>query len=501
MSKWDLNLTLDDSPAMPVFLRIARAISNEVRRGRLRPGDPLTGSRTLAQQLQVHRNTVVASYAELVQEGWVETRRAGGTFISRVLPDRAPRRFAGMSAPRLDLPPQLGFDLRPEAGAYETSRPSGILSLATGAPDPRLVPFEALARAYRRALHSKGKELLDYGDARGNARLRAALASMVAATRGLAGSADSVAVTRGSQMAFYLVARALISPGDVVAVEALGYPATWAALKQIGARIVPVPVDESGLRIDALEKLLAVERVRAVYATPHHQYPTMAVLSPGRRLQLLELARKHRMAIIEDDYDHEFHYQGRPVLPLASADSAGVVIYIGTLSKILAPGLRLGFVVAPVPLIERIAWIRTLVDRQGDLALESAVAELIEDGEVQRHARRMRRIYLARRDAVVEALRTHLGSALTFHVPSGGIALWARASGGIDVDRWAARALSLKVAFAPGRQFAFDGLPRPYARLAFASLNESELREAVRRMASALTRAEVKRCDRASART
>jgi GntR family transcriptional regulator/MocR family aminotransferase len=360
------------------------------------------------------------------------------------------------------------------------------LNLASGIPDPRLIPSAALARAYRRAVCARGSSALDYGDARGHPRLRSALAEMLSATRGLAVAADSLVVVRGSQMGIDLAARALISTGDAVAVEELGYSSAWASLKLAGARLIPVPLDREGLHINALEKIAAREKLRAIYLTPHHQYPTMAVLSPGRRLQLMDLARRNRIAILEDDYDHEFHYQGRPVLPLASDDPAGVVIYVGTLSKILAPGLRLGFVVAPAPLLERIVQLRTVSDRQGDLAIEGAVAEMLEDGEIQRHARRLRRINESRRATLVSALHKHLGSVLSFELPSGGVALWARVAEDVDVDRWAARALTMKVGFAVGREFAFDGLPRPYARLAFSRSNEAELQEGVRRMVSAL---------------
>jgi GntR family transcriptional regulator / MocR family aminotransferase len=487
MRAWDLNLTLDTTSDLPMFLRIARAISNEVRRHRLRPGDSLPGSRTLAKALEVHRNTVVAAYLELSREGWIETRRAGGTFVSHTLPDAAPHGFADKSALRLSVPARPGFDLRPSLQSDEPpSWPSGTLNMASGVPDPRLLPSAALSRAYRRALRYRGPSVLDYGDARGHPRLRAALAEMLCARRGLAATEDSVVVTRGAQMAFDLAARALLSPGDAVAVEELGYSSVWASLKLAGARLIPIPLDSEGLRVDALEKIAEREQLRAIYLTPHHQYPTMVVLSPGRRLQLLNLARRHRIAIVEDDYDNEFHYQGQPVLPLASADQSGVVIYVGTLSKILAPGLRLGFMVAPEPLLDRIVSLRTLMDRQGDLAIECAVAEMLEDGEVQRHARRMRRRYESRRTTLVSALEKHLGSALSFDLPSGGVALWARVAEDVDVDRWAERSLSLKVAFAPGREFAFDRKPRPNARLAFARLNEAELQEAVRRMASAL---------------
>jgi GntR family transcriptional regulator/MocR family aminotransferase len=383
------------------------------------------------------------------------------------------------------LPDRVGFDLPGSLASWPEPLPRGTLSLAEGIPDLRLVPIAALGRAYRRALRAPRRSNLSYGDPRGHVRLRTALASMLSALRGLAASADDVLVTRGSQMALDLVARVLIAPGDVIAVEALGYRPAWAALRNAGARLVPVAVDESGMRVEALEQLASTERVRAVYVTPHHQYPTTVTMAPGRRLRLLELARARRIAILEDDYDNEFHYDGRPVLPLASADRAGVVIYIGTLSKILAPGLRIGFVVAPQPLVARLAEARSIMDRQGDHVVECAVAELLEDGEVQRHARRARRLYRARRDLLARLLREQLGAAVQFEVPAGGMALWV-GTGDIDVDAWAARAQQRGVVFLPGRRFAFDGRPRPFTRLVFAGFDESELKEAAKRMAAAL---------------
>ena len=186
------------------------------------------------------------------------------------------------------------------------------------------------------------------------------------------------------------------------------------------------------------------------------------MLDAARRLRLLELARARRIAVIEDDYDFEFHYEGRPVLPLAAADRHAVVVYIGTLSKILAPSLRLGFIVAPPSLVERARRdCASRIDRQGDQVVECAVAELIEDGELQRHVRRMRRIYQGRRDALVALLHKRLGGALSFTVPAGGMALWAQAASDIDVDGWAARALGRGVLFNSAARFAFDGKPRP----------------------------------------
>jgi GntR family transcriptional regulator/MocR family aminotransferase len=224
--------------------------------------------------------------------------------------------------------------------------------------------------------------------------------------------------------------------------------------------------------------------VRAVYTTPHHQLPTTVTLSAARRKRLLEIAARRRWIVFEDDYDHEFQYEGAPILPLAYADRHGVVVYVGTLSKVVAPGLRVAFVVATPPVVDRIAEYRTFVDVQGDQILETAVAHLIEDGEIERHTRRMLRIYRGRRDALCAALGAEL-PMLRFAPPSGGMAVWVEAPG-IDVDAWAARALERGVSFQPASHFACGDVPLGFARIGFAACSEPELREAVRILKRAL---------------
>jgi GntR family transcriptional regulator / MocR family aminotransferase len=345
MPRWSFAVPLEPSGGAPLFRQIARAVVEDIERGRLRPGDRLPGTRHLARSLRLNRNTVVAAYSELRAEGWTTAATASGTFVSRVLPDRKPRAFVrGAAVPGAA---EVGFDVPPvpsgaPAATDRAALPHGTLALLAGSPDVRIVPVEALARAYRSAIRAPGRRALAYGDPRGHPRLRSALAAMLSATRGLAAVPESVLVTRGSQMALGLIARALVRPGDVVAVEELGYRPAFDVFRLAGARLLPIPLDGDGMRVDALEQHVAEGRLRAVYLTPHHQYPTTATLSPARRRRLLDLARGARVAIVEDDYDHEFQYEGRPILPLASADAAGTVVYVGTLSKVLAPGLRIG---------------------------------------------------------------------------------------------------------------------------------------------------------------
>lgn len=472
----------------PKFQRIARAVVDDIRRGRLVAAQRLPGSRVLAGELGVHRNTVLAALAELEAQGWIVTHPARGTFVAESLPETPVTRAPAPARRGRDA--KLGFTLPPEPQLThrhggEVAR--GELHLSAGVPDPRLFPVDALARAWRRAVRRDGRRLLTYASPEGHPALRAALAAMMRAIRGLACTADDVLVTRGSQMAIDLCARGLLSPGDRVAVEALGYRPSWDAMRLAGADLVPVPVDASGIDVAAIAKLAARRSLRAVYLTSHHQYPTTVTLAPARRLALAALARQHKLIVLEDDYDHEFHYEGRPVPPLAAADDGGHVVYLGTLSKILAPGLRLGFIIAPPPVVARLGALRAAMDRQGDRPMEAAVAELIDDGELERHVRRTRLAYLARRDALVEHLRARLGGALTFDVPRGGISLWTRVAPDVDLERWLAACARKKVIISPGSRYTFTGDAIGAFRLVFSALTPAELDRATAVMAATLS--------------
>jgi GntR family transcriptional regulator/MocR family aminotransferase len=487
---WEFTIELDRGRTAPLSQQIARAISEDIQRGRLRPGDRLPGSRTLARTLGVHRQTVVAAVDELIAEEWLVTRRTAGIFVADGGPDSSLGRFRPMQrnspgvAPRrfaLELPRAPDPELPSDAD-------SRTLLMSGSRPDVRLVPADLIGRSYRRAVSAAGPALLSYNHPAGSLRLRQQLAMMLSATRGIVLGHESVMVTRGSQMALVLLARALIRPGDVVAVEHPGYRPAWEAFKQAGAAIVPIPVDQRGLDVRALGRVVARRPIRAIYVTPHHQFPTTVTLAAPRRLQLLELARRERFAVIEDDYDHEFHYRGSPVLPLASIDRAGVVAYVGTLSKVLAPGLRIGFIAAPPDLIERVVAYRSLIDLQGDHVVETAVADLFADGLIQRHVRKMRRVYRARLDALASALRRQLRHFVTFTEPSGGTAIWVRGPSARSIAQWASASHEHGVAFETGTAFTLTGAPTAGARLGFACLSEAEIERAVDALAVAARR-------------
>ncbi|MGC3997989.1 MAG: aminotransferase class I/II-fold pyridoxal phosphate-dependent enzyme [Anaeromyxobacter sp.] len=473
-------IRLDPHPGRPVYLQIAHALMAEIHRGRFQPGDALPGYRTLAAELGVSRNTVLTAYRELAAEGWILAAQGEGSTVAPAPPTRLPGPATPepAAAPR----PTAGFDLRPGTTPGPADAARSLLRVATGNPDPRLLPGAALARAYRRALTVNPRGTLAVDDPQGHPALREALAAHLRAGRGVAAAPGQLVVTRGGQLPLALVAQALLAPGEAVAVEALGPRDAWDAIARAGARCLAVPVDGDGLDLDALERLAQGERLRAVLVSPVRQYPTTATLAPARRARLLSLAARLRIAVLETDHDAEFQYDGGAPLPLAAEDRAGVVILVGSLSKIFSPGLRLGYVLAPAALVPELRAARDVLDRHGDPVLERAMAELLEEGEIARHLNRMHPIYRHRRDALSTALARHAGHALAFAPPTGGLALWARVREGVDVDAWTRRALERGVSFHAGRQFAFDGRPVQALRIGFSGHAEEELAEVARRM-------------------
>ena len=285
---------------------------------------------------------------------------------------------------------------------------------------------------------------------------------MLSRTRGLAAAPENVMITRSIEQGIDLVARTLIAPGDVVVVETFGYPPAWSTLQRAGARLIPLPLDNEGLDIDALESLLQQQRIRAVFVTPHHQFPTTAVMSSQRRQRLAKLSLRHQFAIIEDDYDHEFHYQGNPILPIAAGPNRANVVYVGSLANLLAPGISAGFVVAPSQVFDLLSTLRAATDSRSDAAVECAVAELFEDGELIRHALRMRRTYSDRRDALAAALTKQLGSVLKFRVPDGGMAIWVQVDPEINVAAWSHNGLHDGVGFSSVQPYDFFHRDQPY---------------------------------------
>ncbi len=480
-------LLLDRTLEQPLYRQVAGGLLGALQRGLLAPGTRLPGSRALAQQLGLNRQTVIVAYDELVAQGWLESVPRRGLFVPRNLPQAAPQPLLAAGArPAYPARTAFAFESAVELPPLLLSaRPA--LAFNDGFPDVRLAPLEALTRAYRTiARRPSAARYLRYGSPQGAAHLRAVLADDLRASRGLAIGPDNVLITRGSQQAIFLTAHLLLRPGDAVIVGETNYFAANAAFRHQGAHLLTVPVDAHGLDVEAVERLCQQRPVRLLYVTPHHHHPTTVTLRADRRLQLLRLAAAHGFAILEDDYDFDFHYASSPILPLASADSHGSVIYVGSLGKSLAPALRAGYLVAPPDLVRAATELRRLLDRQGDSLLEEALAELYRSGELHRHLRKARRIYEGRRDVLCALLHEHLPGAVHFEKPRGGLAVWARFAPQIALKALAQACQRRGLLLSDGTYYEGGQPNQNAARLGFASLNETELSEAVTILAASV---------------
>jgi GntR family transcriptional regulator / MocR family aminotransferase len=476
LRSWSLKLTITDTSGLPVYLQIAQQIMEEIQRGRLAPSTAMPGTRELAEKLQVNRKTVILAYDELIAQGWLVSEQRRGSFVSANLPNfNAQPQAAKTSKQPANVVAATDHPLL----SYQ-SPVDGVIDFNDGIPDARLIPFNILSRAFRHALigSSKGKSL-GYGDPRGTLALRQSIVTMLNMERGLSVSIDQICIARGSQMGIFLAARVLTRPGDNIVVEQLSYPAAKEAFRSCGAHISTVGQDKHGIDVVALEKLCQQKPIRAIYVTPHHQFPTTVIMTAERRLKLLMLAEQYDFTIVEDDYDHEFHFSHHPVFPLASTNHGGRVIYVGSLSKVLAPGLRVGYLVATPGLIDRCAQEVMLIDRQGNSITELAVAELMDSGEIKRHIRRTFKIYNERRNLLIALVKNELKEYVTFDAPDGGLAIWLRLKEGIDVEKVAEQALMHKVRILPGTLFSESAHSVHAIRLGFGSLTTTELEKGV----------------------
>lgn len=382
--------------------RIYRSLRDGVRDGRLRPGDRLPPSRELARTLDVSRGTVATAYERLTAEGFLEGRVGAGTFVAAGAGVDVGAGAVGQAGGAASPAPRDG-GLRPRPGWVAAPwspgpRAAARYDFTVGVPDARLFPYDTWRRLIA-AEWRHGREPAGYADPAGHPGLRDAVARYVGYARSVRAGADDVVVTGGAQQALDLVARVLLAPGDVVAVEEPGYPPAREAFAAYGARVVGVPVDGDGLVVSRLPA-----EARLVYVTPSHQFPLGVAMSLPRRLELLAWAGAHDAGIVEDDYDSEYRFADRPLEPLHGLDAGGRVVYVGTFSKTLLPGLRLGFVVVPPGLHRAVRTARSLADGHGPVATEAALARFMDEGLLARHIRRTGKVYGERRSALLAGL-------------------------------------------------------------------------------------------------
>ncbi len=407
----DLHLTLDSSRQISGSLY--RQLRDAILDGRLRAHQAMPSTRELATRLEISRNTVMLVYERLRGEGFLETRRGAGTFVRSGIRPRA-----RVPVARSPLRPREVWDALSEGPNLAASRPA--FDFRTGIPDASRFPYAAWRARVTRQLYHRAVGNGGHIGAAGHDGLRAAIARHVAVSRAVRVAPDDVLITNGSQQAIDLIARVLLAPGDLVAVEDPGYPLPRAAFRAHGCRVVGVPVDSEGLVVDAIPS-----RVRLVYVTPSHQYPLGMAMSMARRQALLAWARRADAAIIEDDYDSEFRYGGRLLDSLQGLDGSGRVLYVGSLSKVMLPTLRLGFLVAPPPLHAALCKAKFLTDWHTAVPMQAAAAQFIDDGLLAQHVRRMRRVYAERHQRILQVIRRELPKKLTPLPSVGGLHLAA----------------------------------------------------------------------------
>lgn len=420
-------IQFEKNTSTAVFIQISHQIIDAIQRGYLTRGTALPGSRTLSQLLNIHRNTVVAVYDELASQGWVEIIPNKGTFV--LVPEQKTVAIKAISYPtnkENKYSKKIGFDFKPSfhlASTFETKATKYTLN--DGQPDLRLHPTLQFSKWYSASM--KRKTLLSKWNHTSNSAhsiYENQLCNYLNATRGFHSKPENLISTRSTEMSLYIVSQLLLQPNDLVLVGDLSNYAANMIFQQVGANIHTIPVDENGLDVDYIRKHYIKKSIRCVYVCAHRHYPTTKTLSAERRLELLKLAEDYGFAIIEDDFDYDFQFEGSAMLPLASSDANGNVIYLGKLGQSLFPSFQTGFVVAPTNLIVEAKNYLQMLDKQGDVIQEQMLSELIHEGEIHRLIKKNIINYKQRRDYLCQLLTHYFKDTIHWTKPTGGLAIW-----------------------------------------------------------------------------
>ena len=477
-------ISFDKSIEQPVYIQVAQQITNAIQRGFLTKGTRLPGTRIFSQVLKVHRNTAVAIYDELAAQGWVEIIPNKGTYVldpvlKKVKTDSKEINQGYTFSKTTGFPFQKSFHL---ASTIQTT--NAKFTINDGKPDLRLHPVNQFTRWYSAAM--KRKTLIKKWNRPNESSyslFQTQLCNYLNATRGFHISPKNLISTRSSEMSLYIVSQLLIKQNDVILVGNLSNYASNMIFQQAGATIKTVPVDTNGLDITYIKKHFVKGSIRFVYVCAHRDYPTMVTLSAKRRLELLQLAKEFGFAIIEDDYDYDFQFEGSTMLPMASADVSGMVIYLGKLGQSLFPSFQTGFVVAPENLISEAKNYLQLLDKQGDLIQEQMLSELINEGEIYRLMKKNIVTYKQRRDSLTEFLTQHFSKIAKWEIPSGGLAIWLQFKQQISLVKLAEEAEKNDL-FLP-KKVLYQNKNICAIRFGFGHLDVEELDVVVRKLKSA----------------
>jgi len=466
----------EKSSTTSVYIQIAQQIINAIQRGYLGVNTALPGTRTFSQLLNIHRNTAVAVYEELASQGWVEIIPNKGTIV--LVPDSKTRTIKAHSnkiddvytyAKTTGFPFQTSFHL---SSTQEFSEAKYTIN--DGQPDLRLHPVNEFSKWYsasmkRKSLITKWNPTLRSK----NSAFENQLCNYLNVTRGFHVQPNNLMSTRSTEMSLFIITQLLIRKKDLVLVGTLSNYSTNMIFQEAGATIKTIPVDKNGLDIDYIEKKFSKGKIRCVYVCSNRDYPTTNTLSAERRLKLLQLARDYQFAVIEDDFDYDFQLEGSAMLPMASADANGMIIYLGKLGQSLFPSFQTGFVVAPENLISEAKNYLQMIDRQGDLIQEQMLSELIYEGEIHRLLKKNSVIYKQRRDYFCNCLEEHFKDTIHSKKPSGGLAIWVTFQPSISLIQLSEEASRLDL-FIP-KTILYQDKTTCAIRLGFGHLNEEEI--------------------------
>jgi GntR family transcriptional regulator/MocR family aminotransferase len=486
-------IDFDKSILRPVYIQVSQQLINAIQRGYLTKGTLLLGTRVLAQLLKIHRNTAVAIYDELASQGWVEIIPNKGTFV--LVPELKTAKIKATSqkinqvytyAKTTGFPFQESFHL-----ASTVQLTDAKYTINDGKPDLRLHPVHEFTRWYSAAM--KRKTVLKKWNRPSESfysLFQNQLCNYLNATRGFHIRPNNLISTRSTEMSLYIVSQLLIKQNDLVLVGHLSNYASNMIFQQAGATIKTIPLDADGLDIDYIKKHFVKGSIRCIYICAHRQYPTAVKLSVKRRLELLQLSTAYEFAIIEDDYDYDFQFDGSAMLPMASADANGMVIYLGKFGQSLFPSFQTGFVVAPENLILEATNYLQLLDKQGDLIQEQMLSELINEGEIHRLMKKNLIIYKERRNYICELLTHYFLEIATWNIPAGGLAIWLEFKSDISLVKLAEEAEKNNL-FLP-KTILYQNKNTCAIRFGFGHLNKEEMEPVIKKLKSAYAKVSMK---------
>ncbi len=481
-----MRLALDFESPLPLYGQISRHFRDSILDGNLRPGIRLPAVRALAADLGVNRGTVESAYAELMAEGLVSSRQGSGYYVLPHAPGEIRNPACSEIWPAWQGRLKYGGYEAMSAYLPEVSRQTDWIALDGGACDPRLFPMDEFRRMLGQVMRRDGVAAVEYGEISGYRPLRTTLAQVLA-SQGIQTGADNILMTAGSQQALSLVAGLLLAPGDTVVVERPTYAGALDVFRARGVIIQTVGIDEDGMDVAELEDVLTRHKPGLIYTIPNFHNPTGACLSGQRRRQLISLAGRFDVPVLEDDYVGDIRYEGRVQPTLKSLDPDGRVIYMSTFTKMLIPGLRVGFVVADGPVYGHLLRSKRCHDLATCNLIQRALRDYVSVGRYHAHLQRSCTLYRRRRDAMLAAMERHLPSAMTWTRPKGGLFVWAGLPKGMRASELLPKACGQGMIFAPGGNFYLDPNDgEGCMRLNFASNSAEVIEEGIQRLARAM---------------